>query len=145
MTKRLTDLQQGFVLNYIKNGFNAKQAALDAGYSQDTAQDTSYQLTKHPDIKPLIDKAIARVDAKLELKLGITMQHKVAKLSKLIDDCFVRDDKGKVNKGLADVGLRAMDMLNKMQGHYAPNRSLAVTVDSTKDRLIEAKRVYKEY
>lgn len=142
--KNLTEQQQQFVVNYVTNGFNAQQAAKDADYSDYSAQTRPYQLLQKPEIQQRIAKARTSLDADFEEKMGITIRHKCEMLLRIINDVLPADGTIPLRKHY-DQAMRALDMLNKMQGHYAPDKRLAVTVDATKERLLEAKRVYEDY
>jgi len=53
---KLTDKQKIFVSNYLKNGFNATQAAISAGYSKKTARSQGQRLLTNVDIELQINK-----------------------------------------------------------------------------------------
>ena len=55
MVAKITAKQKRFVREYIKD-CNATRAAKAAGYSEDTAYQTGYELLKKPEIKNLIDE-----------------------------------------------------------------------------------------
>jgi len=143
--KPLTQLQHNFVMNYIKNGFNAYRAALDAGYSESFATVQSSRLPSHPAIKPRLEKALARVEDQLIAKLGITYEWKARKLKRVVDKFIPDDDEEVMIADRVKVGLSALAELNKMQGDYAPDKRLSVTVDTTKEKLLEVKRQYEEF
>jgi phage terminase small subunit len=46
----LTELQEAFAVAFASNGGNAKQAAIEAGYSEDSARTTGPRLAKHPNV-----------------------------------------------------------------------------------------------
>ncbi len=139
----LTNQQQAFTDHYIKNGFNGTQAAIAAGYAKDSAAGYASSLIQHPLIKPRIDKARDALDAEFEKKLGITLKDKVKLLKRMLDDIILEGEV--IDKRNVTPALAIMDMLNKMQGHYMPDRSLKVTVDATKERLIAARKKYEEF
>ena len=56
--KQLTTKQQLFCSTYLANGFNATQAAITAGYSEDTAMQTGYENLKKPYIRIFLDEQI---------------------------------------------------------------------------------------
>jgi len=62
--KPLTARQEAFARNYVANGFNATQAAISAGYSQDTAQEQSARLLSKVMIKALIAELQSKTVAK---------------------------------------------------------------------------------
>ena len=142
-TKNLTQMQHNFVINYIKNGFNAYQAAVQAGYSEHVANTQTQYLVSNPVIKDRIAKAYDKIDTKLMKELRITMEDKMKVLSRIIYDIVPEDDEPK--RSLYKVAISAMTELNKMQGDYAPDKRLSVTVDATKERLAEVKRQYEEF
>lgn len=69
--KELTPKHKAFCLEYLRNGFNATQAAITAGYSEDTARQTGYEILTYPYIRLFIDKS---VDNMLANKKELTKQ-----------------------------------------------------------------------
>ena len=58
MSAPLPIKQQLFVQHYLKNGFeNAKQAAIDSGYSPQSAEVTASRMLRHPKVAALIETA----------------------------------------------------------------------------------------
>ncbi len=51
----LTDKQRAFVLEYVKD-WNGTQAAIRAGYSEDSASEIAYENLRKPQIRQLIDR-----------------------------------------------------------------------------------------
>ena len=142
--KSLNNKQQLFVNNYVSNGYNAAQAARDAGYAENTALvKAPLMVTKHPLIRERIARAHETISTELEIELGVTMADKMRVLSRIIYEIVPVD--GEIDKPHLPQALKAMVELSKMQGHYAPDRRLSVTVDATKERMLEAQRVYEEY
>lgn len=134
---------------YVKLNNNAEQAMLAIGYSPTTARKQAYLMLKRPEVKERIEKIMA----KLEEKTLVTYEWKVKKLQEIIDSSF------KVKKKVIDdvtgeevlvpefskVAIQAMAELNKMQGHYAPTKNMNLYVNTTLDKITEAKRQYKEF
>lgn len=139
----LTERQEKFIENYIKNGANAMQAAIAAGYTRGVAQARSTAFLEHPIIKTRIDNAYARLDRQRSKDICLALEERVRLLSKIIYDVIPNEGEP-VRKHYPDA-IRAIQELNKLAGDYAPDRRLSVTVDATKDKLIEAQRVYEEY
>jgi len=54
--KPLTHKQEAFARNYVANGFNATQAAISAGYSQDSAESKGSQLLRFVKVANLIEQ-----------------------------------------------------------------------------------------
>jgi len=65
--KPLTARQEAFARNYVANGFNATQAAISAGYSQDTANEQGSQNLAKLSIKKRIDELMAGAVSKSKI------------------------------------------------------------------------------
>ena len=138
---KLTELQYKFAHLYIANGFNAYDAALEAGYSETFARISSHKLP----VNPRIQKRITEITSDERSCLGLSWEYKAGKLKKVIDRYIPDDDNIDMKKEEVKVALLAIAELNKMQGDYAPDKKLSVNMDITKEKLAEAKRVYEEY
>lgn len=141
---KITEKQTKFAQNYVKNGFNAKQAAIDAGYSESFAEKSSFQLAKHEGINQQVERVYARITEDMEVELGVTLVNKIKVLTKMIDDIMGTFDGEPKRDYYKDV-CKAINELNKMQGHLVPNRAVTLNIDATKDKLLEAKRIYEEF
>jgi phage terminase small subunit len=62
----LTPKQQAFVNEYLID-LNATQAAIRAGYSEDTATEMGYENLRKPHIKKAIDDALAERSERVKL------------------------------------------------------------------------------
>lgn len=71
--------QRNFIVNYLINGFNATQAAKDAGYSHATADSQACRLLKNAKVKVVI---AARTQPAFEKK-ALTAQRVIDELEKL--------------------------------------------------------------
>ena len=140
----LTQLQYDFVKNYITNGFNAEQAAISAGYSQTVVDTRAFCLPNSPSVKPLIDKALDKARDTILSRLGVGLTWRIKKLKKVVDQ-YIPDDAPIQSHEPCAVALKAIAELNKIAGDYAPDKRLALTVDLTKDKLKEARKIYDEY
>ena len=78
MTEKLTAKQQAFCESYVANGFNATQAAITAGYSEDTAKSIGCENLTKPDIA----KYIFEFKAKASEKALVTTEDVVKGLMK---------------------------------------------------------------
>jgi phage terminase small subunit len=134
--RKLTPKQYAFVNNYVLNGFNARQAALDAGYSNSYAEAQSYVLVKHPAVSEHLKNAYNEAEEKTE----ITFEWKLAKLKRIINAY----EKSPLSQD-AKVVIAAVAELNRMQGDYEPSKSINLSVDTTKTKLNEVRRIYEEY
>jgi len=65
--KPLSARRIAFAHHYVANGFNGTQAAISAGYSEDTATSQAERLLRNVDIKKIVDnlkqKAIAKAES----------------------------------------------------------------------------------
>lgn len=134
-------MQYAFATYYVQNGFNAYQAAIDAGYSENYARVKIHALIKHP----AIQEQLAQVRETQVRKLSQEFQWKVGKLKRIINAFIPDDTEIALKPGETKVAVSAMIELNKMHGDYAPDKRLSLTVDMTKDKLLEAKRQYEEF
>jgi phage terminase small subunit len=114
---KLTVKQRLFCKAYLANGFNATQAALTAGYSEDSAQAIGSENLSKPLVKQFIDKRIKT----MEEKLDITAEWKMKVLKDCIDGCM--NGEASEKKIHPSGVVSAVAELNKMQGHYAPEKS----------------------
>jgi phage terminase small subunit len=110
---KLTIKQRLFCKAYLANGFNATQAAITAGYSENCAQEIAYENLNKPLIKKFIDKRVKI----MEEKLDITAEWKMKVLKDCIDGCM--NGEASENKIHPSGIVGAIAELNKMQGHYA--------------------------
>lgn len=142
--KQLTEMQSQFVVNYVKNGFNLTRAARDAGYSESFSRVHSGKLLANPLIKERIEKAYRVVEAKQDRLLCMTIQDKAKVLSQIIYDIVPQDGTEPKRQYYKDA-IKAIQELNLMAGDYTPERKVSLTIEATKDKLLEAKRVYEDY
>ena len=136
----LTDKQHRFVLEYVRNGNNIYRAARLAGYTHDFAHGNAVDMVKKPEI---IERIEATFDHK-QRELNAQVDWIVRKLKMVIDQ-GIPDDGTQAQPIRVKLALSAAQELNKMCGNYAPDKVLKMTVDATKQKLVEASRKYKEY
>ena len=135
MKAHLTQRQEQFCTHYVTNGFNARQAALDAGYSYNYACVKAHQLVNHPLVKERIDSA----SQKAETSLGMTFEWKLSKLQEIIE----AHSGAPHSPQSAKVVIAAISEVNKMTGEYAPHKRISLTVDATKAKLEETRKLYE--
>jgi len=109
----LTPKQQAFIENYIINP-NAKQAAIDAGYSPKTAFVIGYENLNKPYIKSIIEKALEQ----RSLDNGITADY----VLKGIKGIAEKEDAREADK------LKAYELLGKHLKLFTDNVNLSGTV-----------------
>lgn len=139
--KPLSQMQYNFCSAYIRNGFNGYQAAITAGYTKKSALVHAHKLLE----KPLIKEKVMTAYQKAEAQLGIDFLWKLTKLKRVVEQCIPDDETKKLKPLYMRVGLQALGELNKMQGDYAPEKRLSMTVDATQAKLLEARKQYKDY
>lgn len=74
MTKKLTDRQQLFALEYIID-MNGTQAAIRAGYSEKTASQMAYKLLNDDRVNDAVDKARAERNKRLRIDADAVLYH----------------------------------------------------------------------
>ena len=65
---RLTDKQRIFTAEYVRSGFDRKQAALKAGYSERSWESLACNLLQKPQIKAEIDRHLSKLEQGTEVK-----------------------------------------------------------------------------
>ncbi len=114
---KLTPKQDAFIKSYLLNGGNATQAAIDAGYSEKTAQVIGSENL----LKPIIKKAIEEHQKHENNSFIWSKEEKLKKLDKIIDKAMSDDpEKGMINMQSA---IAAMKEHNLMQGDNAPTET----------------------
>lgn len=76
MSVKLTDKQQRFVEQYLID-LNATQAAIRAGYSENSAMEQGYQLLQNPSVQEYLQKR----QEQLQKKTGITQERVLQELA----------------------------------------------------------------
>jgi phage terminase small subunit len=140
---KLTERQSLFVLNYIKSGYNAYNAGIASGYSEQYSRTNASKLLNHPIIFEHILKAHQRSEMEKMEELKCAASDMAVKLLRIIDD--IMPEEGEIKRTHYRHALAAIDMLNKMRGSYAPAKSFTVNVETTHKRLKDARQAYDEY
>jgi phage terminase small subunit len=114
---KLTNKQDAFVKAYLLNGFNATQAAIEAGYSEKTA----YSIGNENLSKPEIKKAIEEHQKKSNENFAWSKQKKLEMLERVAIQCsHDSEEKGMLN---AQAVIAAIKEHNLMQGDNAPTQT----------------------
>jgi phage terminase small subunit len=140
ISKVLTPMQYSFCSEYVRNGGNAKQAALTAGYSASYSQYKAPALVFKPHIAKRMESAIKRVESKLD----VSFEWRINKLKRLVND-IIPDDDSPIKTTQGKVATQALAEINKMYGDYAPEKRMNMTVNATLDKLTEARKAYEEF
>ena len=133
---KITEQQIKFCEAYLEHGQNAKRAAEIADYS----------VIKCPNIgsiilhKKVVKKYLQNRVYKLRRHQQLTVEKKLDKLNIVIDAAI--PDNTKSIKDLHAIGIAAIAESNKMQGHYAPEKSITAKFNINTDKdLREAKDI----
>lgn len=138
----LTEKETKFVFNYLTNGENASKAMIDAGYKESSAYKNSWAKINEPKIKNEIERMRPKIMEQME-KLAteevlVTVQWKMEMLKETAERC--RNGDASKEGLLHPAGIiAAIAELNKMQGHYSPERTITtnMNVDLDKQRVDE--------
>lgn len=66
-------------------------------------------------------------------------------LDRIIHEVIPKDKSQPIKHEYMKDALKAIQELNKMSGAYMPDRKININIDDTKNKLIEAKRIYEDY
>jgi phage terminase small subunit len=166
---KLTDKQRAFINGYLANGFNATQAALEAGYSPKSARSIGSENLTKPDIREEIDRRLAALRMSADEVLYRLTQHATASLEDFLqveDGTTPRPDLAKAAKA-GKLGLLKKVKFSRLGGIEAieihdPQAALVhlgrhhrlfvdrtehtgVVVTVTADDMAEAKRNVREW
>ena len=140
MSKRnvLPTLKQTQFVGKLMMGMDAKHALLECGYSPVSAKNPQ-RILQSDGVKQEIEEA----QKKLRAKIAKDYEWKYNKLKRVINEYI--PDEGELVKENVKTAITAIAELNKMTGDYAPDKRLQLTVDHTKGKLHEARKLYKDY
>lgn len=83
---KLTARRERFVAEVIKNGGNATQAAIAAGYAKSSAYQRGYELVRNSEIQERIQRAKQRAGITPEVVTGVLAQQLLAEISDVLDE-----------------------------------------------------------
>lgn len=99
-----------FCIYYLSNGYNAKKAAIDAGYSEKTAAEMGYENMKKPHLRAFMKE---RMDKIFE-STGFTTEKAVKLLEKIAHKGIETED--------LDASIKAINERNKMEFVYTAEK-----------------------
>lgn len=142
----LTSKQKAFINAYITcwNGALAWKLA-DLKCKPGIEDRAAHQMINRPHVKYAIDQH----RAKIEQQSLVTFEKKVKLLWKIAEECMTPHEvidhrTGNVTTKIEpEVTIKALAELNKMQGHYAPEKHINMNVEGSIERLERAKIEYK--
>ncbi len=145
---KLNNREHMFCTEYLTNGRNAAAAARASGYSGD-GKIAGARLIARPSIKQFLKDLQPIAEKKLQEDVEVTLEWKIRKLKLCADTCLKEDpETGEAKLVSAPGFIGSISELNKMQGHYAPEKTLnAHFVGSTEQQEVEklVKQYDKEY
>lgn len=125
-TKDLRPKQAKFVTEYVSNGNNGKKAAIDAGYSENSA----YEIASENLRKPQIVQAKDRIMSAMAEKVGLTPEKVFGRLQ----SCMALDEEKH-----GSTVLKACELVGKHFKLFTDKTETEVTVKSHEDWLDELK------
>lgn len=118
--------QQKFVDEYIKSDGNGTQAAIAAGYSENSAPQTACTLLKYPHVKEAIEQRKRDLNAAskvgLDWRIGILQRAAEAGLETYLTE-------GGPRYQAISASVSAINELNKMTGAHAPTKTAETDAD----------------
>lgn len=122
-------MERIFCQHYIQNGFNARQAARTAGYTDVKA--AAWAVKRRPHVQAFLNEHKAKMDKKLDYSLDKVL----ALITECLESCY--KDTADGGKKVADRGsfLKAIAEINKIKGYYPPVKqvNLNANADVEKD------------
>lgn len=132
MSEELTVKQRLFCKAYLANGYNATQAAISAGYSENCAQEIGSENLSKPLIRTYLDRELKKVEDKFD----ITREWKMQKLKRCAELAMPEIDGQEVLEN-HNALLGAISELNKMQGHYSEKKEIEDKLDEMQEKLTQ--------
>lgn len=137
-----TGRQLQFVTHYLRPGptyMNATQSAIAIGIKENHARQMGYQYLRRIAVKNLIATHLNAIKENTvdTFKENLEYARHIRNVSTPLEE----KDHTNMDK---DASIKAMDLINKMQGHYAPEKMQALTVTADTD-LTELEDKIKEF
>jgi hypothetical protein len=114
--KKLTPKRERFVAEVIKNGGNATQAAIAAGFAKSSAYQRGYELVRNSEIQERIQRAKQRAGITPEVVTGVLAQQLVAEISDVLDEegrfDYKRARKLRATGQIQKLKIRSRDLFN---------------------------------
>lgn len=123
----LTIKQTKFCQNYIIPPHNATQTAIFAGYSPHIAKTIGSRLKANPKIQAYLKS----LQADLESQMTVSYEWKLDKLKRIVE-AFI-ENKENLRSNKVNSAIQAIAEMNKMQGHYSPEKHVSVNIKTDPD------------
>lgn len=122
--KKLTQKEEAF-LHYKLLGDNGKEAAIKAGYSEDSANVIAAQVLAKPHIKTIHDQNLAKLSQEREKYRAWALQ----KLGYAANTC-IPEDGAPLQGEMVRAGTGAINEINKMLGNHAPTKNVNTNLNA---------------
>lgn len=123
----LTIRQTKFCQNLIIPPHNATQAAISAGYSPHIAKTIGHRLKGNPKIQEYLKS----LQSDLESQMTVSYEWKLDKLKQIVE-AFIESKENLISSKV-NSAIQAISEMNKMQGHYSPEKHLNVNIKTDPD------------
>ena len=134
--KKLTPKQNKFCLELLKH-FNASQAAIDAGYSKNTARQSGYQLLTNI----YIQQKLAELTSKQAEKAEITVEWVIQELKQL----YTRCQSSLTSKGAIAGATKQLELLGKHIGMWIDRSELTINIKEVKVMVVQIQQVISKH
>lgn len=121
----LTIKQQRFVNEYVANGGNGTRAAIQAGYSEDTASEMAYENLNKPHIK----QAIEAYEQAIATKCGITAEYVIQSIHELAIRARDNDDIQQATKNYELLGKTLKIFTDKIESTQTIDANINSNID----------------
>jgi|HubBroStandDraft_1064217.scaffolds.fasta_scaffold00305_24 hypothetical protein len=119
--------RQNKFIDAVVSGKSMRQAAIEAGYEPATITVKSHQMMKNPFLRKKVEDAVKKAQEHLEL----TFEWKLRQLKELVERALPEH-----NREFSTAAISAIAEMNKMQGHYAPDKTVSATMTVDADFTI---------
>jgi phage terminase small subunit len=123
----LTIKQTKFCQNLIIPPHTATQAAISAGYSPHIAKTIGHRLKTNPKVQAYLKS----LQSDLESQMTVSYEWKLNKLKQIVE-AFI-ESKENLSSSKVNSAIQAISEMNKMQGHYSPEKHVNVNIKTDPD------------
>lgn len=123
----LTIRQTKFCQNLIIPPHNATQSAISAGYSRHIAKTIGSRLKANPKIQEYLKS----LQSDLESQMTVSYEWKLDKLKQIVE-AFIESKENLISNKV-NSAIQAISEMNKMQGHYSPEKHVNVNIKTDPD------------
>ena len=122
-SEELTSKQIAFAKYYVENGFNGTQAAIKAGYSENSAKAIACENLTKPDVKKLVTQ-LQKEKLTMETTTPGWKIEKLRGLTEILAKTIEENPDSSSAAPVSSAISRLIAEMNKMQGHYAPEKTM---------------------